>query len=1143
MCRQPDVIGLDSTGPRRSWPRLYSFHVLAANRTFALPRTTMRVAGEASVMLRTGWLVATALVVGCGGDTTKPRGTASPQSTPAAVSEDDVAKHNRAVAHVNRNEIKEAEAILKDLADRYPDNETIAVDYAIAVMHRHKGGTQAIPIFEADVERFPNSDRARYGLAYLYSLAGRAKEAIDFLKPVAEKTLDGKCTDPHVAYLYGKTLDDAGATPAEVAKWLQKAVDLDPYFYTAAYSLLRPLQATKRPPEEIRAMTERADRLRNHAFGTVADERLRRMGPMLDVIPLENRAATPAAAPTGDVFLEPVGLVTNAEWGKAAPSKSASITVCDINGDGLLDLFIADANVTVGGKSVPNAVLLQDEGRKFRLATDHPLAAVSNVTAALWGDIDNDGLTDVFLCRRGGNQLWRQTARGKWAKVSDPGLALGPQGDCRSGVLFDADFDGDLDVFLVYDGSPNELLQNPGNGIFKSMGKALGVAGPESGAVQALAADLNGDRMPDLVVLTKGRAVEVFKPDLKTGFAPAPEIARPEGAVGAVVSLATPLNGASKLLAAKQAEGAVRLELADVTGDGVLARFESIDGVLCAVGADAESRTIKLPALPKTSAWPLANLDPKHGPALVCLPTDGGPPVAAHPGPGRFDFFSLSFIGDEDGKKHIKSNRAGIGVKVCARIRDAWLCQYPLSQSSGPGQSLQPMAFGTRGAAAADFLFIDWPNGDFQSEFSPPIGKTVAIKELDRVPIDSCPLLFCWNGTKYDFITDFLGVGGVDYLVRPGEYYTPADPTEHLLLPPGVASLDGLLKLKVLEPAEEITFLDRASLAVYDLPPGWSMTLDERHSALPPKPTHEPRFYRTAQTPIRATNESGVDCTVAVKHADLKAAPAPPADLRFNGRYERPHILTLEFASPIDALAKPNLMMDGWVAFPDAQSAVNATQAGVEFSAPRLEAAGPDGKWSVIYPEFGYPAGMQRQMSLPLERLPKSCTKLRITHSLEAHWDRVALVDAQPCPTLHKTAIGATVAALAHVGVPRYDRDRDGKPYWFNYDDRNPFWPPRAPTGAYTRFGDCKELIDAADDASATIGPGEEVHLEFKTPPAPPAGWTRRYVLESRGWCRGMRLYTRNGSTVEPYPTSGLPAEPRNTLHHKYNTRHIGPYR
>jgi hypothetical protein len=582
-----------------------------------------------------------------------------------------------------------------------------------------------------------------------------------------------------------------------------------------------------------------------------------------------------------------------------------------------------------------------------------------------------------------------------------------------------------------------------------------------------------------------------------------------------------------------------RIEFADVDGSGKLLTFSSsafADQILCREISDWKWDIA-------VAAWCFANFDAKRGPSLVCLPRDGSPPVAAHPGPGRHDYFSMSFIGDVDGQKtpH-KSNRSGIGVRIAMRIGDVWVKQFPLAQCSGPGQSLQPIAVGSRGVGNADFLFIDWSNGDFQSEFSPPLGKTIAIKELDRMPVDSCPLLFVWNGKKYEFVTDFLGVGGVNYLVRPGEYYTPTDPVEHLLLPNGIVAADsGKIKLKILEPAEEITFLDRAALVVYDLPPGWEMTLDERHSALPPKVTHEPRFFGNIVTPIRAVNETGVDCTTAVQDADMKAAASPKADVKFVGRFERPHQLTVEFAKPIaETCTNPVLLLDGWVAFPDAQAVVNAGQAGVEFSAPKLEAMDAEGIWSVVYPEFGYPAGMQRQSSLPLPQLPKGCKKLRITHELEAYWDRIALIDVQPCPEVRRTELKMQIASLSAVGSPRYDRDRDGKPFWFDYEDRNPFWPARAPAGKYTRFGDCKELVATGDDASATIGPGEEVHLEFALPQEPPKNWTRRYVLESRGWCRGMRIYTRNGATVEPMPHTNLPSERRDSLHRKYNTREVG---
>jgi hypothetical protein len=52
-----------------------------------------------------------------------------------------------------------------------------------------------------------------------------------------------------------------------------------------------------------------------------------------------------------------------------------------------------------------------------------------------------------------------------------------------------------------------------------------------------------------------------------------------------------------------------------------------------------------------------------------------------------------------------------------------------------------------------------------------------------------------------------------------------------------------------------------------------------------------------------------------------------------------------------------------------------------------------------------------------------------------------------------------------------------------------------------------------------------------------PRGWTRRYVLEARGWCKDMDLYTRDGDTVEP-----LPAHPRTAaaaaLQQRFTTRY-----
>jgi hypothetical protein len=87
------------------------------------------------------------------------------------------------------------------------------------------------------------------------------------------------------------------------------------------------------------------------------------------------------------------------------------------------------------------------------------------------------------------------------------------------------------------------------------------------------------------------------------------------------------------------------------------------------------------------------------------------------------------------------------------------------------------------------------------------------------------------------------------------------------------------------------------------------------------------------------------------------------------------------------------------------------------------------------------------------------------------------------------------------------------------------------------------ELVAVRDEAVAVIGPGEEVDLAFAAPEAPaPGRWTRRYVLETRGWAKDMDLFTRDGETVAPLPTRGAPGARREALHARYLTRYLaGP--
>jgi hypothetical protein len=290
--------------------------------------------------------------------------------------------------------------------------------------------------------------------------------------------------------------------------------------------------------------------------------------------------------------------------------------------------------------------------------------------------------------------------------------------------------------------------------------------------------------------------------------------------------------------------------------------------------------------------------------------------------------------------------------------------------------------------------------------------------------------------------------------------------------------------------------------------------------------------------PVSATNDRGDDITPLVTTADLKAAPPGALDPRFIGLTAR-HTVELVFARALDrGPGRPVLMADGWVEYPYAQTVFGAWQAGAAFEAPTLEARDRRGRWHPVAKEFGYPAGMPRRMTLPLDALPPDTVALRLTTTQEIYWDRLAVVYDEPLPEAVERPLPLARATLSEGGFARRSTGPQRTPF-YDYDRRQPLWDTRHPRGWYTRFGDVTPLVRNADDATVILGPGEEVAIEFDAPAeSPGAGWTRRFVLRGRGWCKDMDLYTEHGDKVEPLPGTSTPERAR--LHPQFNTRYAG---
>ncbi|MDA0973475.1 MAG: FG-GAP-like repeat-containing protein [Bacteroidetes bacterium] len=140
----------------------------------------------------------------------------------------------------------------------------------------------------------------------------------------------------------------------------------------------------------------------------------------------------------------------------------------DYDNDGDKDLFITYWNVfTGGGLSLYN----QDESGHFIEVTWSAGLIPANAPfyGSTWADYDNDGFLDLYICNYstgtfGRNPLYHNNGNGTFTEMS---VAMGvddTQGYSFNSIFFDADMDGDLDLFTSNDrGAENRLYQNLNN--------------------------------------------------------------------------------------------------------------------------------------------------------------------------------------------------------------------------------------------------------------------------------------------------------------------------------------------------------------------------------------------------------------------------------------------------------------------------------------------------------------------------------------------------------------------------------------------------------------------------------------------------------------------------------------------------------
>ncbi len=123
-------------------------------------------------------------------------------------------------------------------------------------------------------------------------------------------------------------------------------------------------------------------------------------------------------------------------------------------------------------------------------------------------DYDGDGWTDLFYCDGLRNALFRNRGDGRFEDVTARAGLEGPPLLTRSAVFFDADNDGDLDLFIVCERAPCRLFRNRGDGTFEpAAASGLEYSGfPTSVAV----ADYDRDGLLDVALGVYGDSFNEF---------------------------------------------------------------------------------------------------------------------------------------------------------------------------------------------------------------------------------------------------------------------------------------------------------------------------------------------------------------------------------------------------------------------------------------------------------------------------------------------------------------------------------------------------------------------------------------------------------------------------------------------------------
>lgn len=1030
--------------------------------------------------------------------------------------------------------------------------------------------------------------RAWFNLGLSYRTLGESDAAVAAFERTA--TLDP--SDADTRYFLGQLHLQAGRYDRAVATFTD-SLTRDERHVSAEFGLARAYQLsgnTAAAAQHLARFDELSKSGRTKPIGSAYGDQ----GPYSTAEPVAGNDPVPsdfsvrwAAETRSGLTIEPG---TQPPTNRAASLLGAGACFTDVDADGRPDLLL------LGGAR--RASLYRNSGGRFiDVTAQSGVSLPRDALGCTVGDVDNDGRDDLAIGLASGIAVFRNEGNAVFRDVT-AALGITASGMVLGLSLVDYDHDGDLDLYIprmpdfpagaggtlelpVGGAGANQMWRNNGNGTFTDTTAVAGLAGDAPG-IAAVATDLDNDRAIDLVLTGARSSAQVLGNPREGPFRPSEpwNQAFPSPAVGALavdfnkdgwMDLAFTHWGAPGLSLWRNVDG-VRFERAAipeptwVRGWGIAAIDVDNDGWLdlAAVGetsapggelrvlrnlgggrfGDVTQSMAAAIRLERPRALIAGDTDADGDVDLLITQSNAAPVLLRNDGGNRRASVRLAFRGLAD-------NRSGIGTKVevfAGALRQKW----ELHSSSGYlGQNAPGLVAGIDRSRQADIARLLWPTGVVQDEIQLASGRRHLLNEIDRRG-SSCPVLFAWNGERYEFIADMIGPGIVGHWVAPGERNIP-DPTEYLKVDGSRVKLrNGRISFRFAEVMEELTYLDQVRLIAVDHPSAVTVHPNEYFAAQPPFPSFKVIESRDAKLPVAARDDAGRDVLPQLTHRDRQYVTGFKS-MQFGG-FAKPHYLELELGSAYNG-GPLRLLMQGFIEYFTATSVYAAHQAGVTAVVPFVDVQKSDGTWARAIDDIGFPAGLARTSVADLTgKIPAGTSRIRIGTNLKIFWDQILIdTDAQAnTSVMHDVPL--VDASLRFLGFPEQISGTPASDLTYDYQRLSATGPFARHSGHYTAYGDVGTIVSAADDRFAILGSGDEVALEFDASALPDVrpGWTRDYFFYADGFAKDMDFYEALSDTVEPlpfhamgeYPYGPGTRYPTSREHQEYrlnaNTRWIG---